>query len=494
VRPGDRERQHDRQRQEAPPATEAAGPLDDRVAMASALGNQTYGAFAAAALEAPAPRGRAVAGPADAATSALLARAVLARQDGSGSGGAATASPPQGAAQGAASWVAPMDLGTATDKAQARLVLGRMREEAMKVKNAEFAELDPIIEEIEMRLRGMEPSGDLSAFDAQQLTWLGTEFKEKYDAAVRVVAQALVRQLTAWLGDAPIDDKVVFELREHVHKQFVNSEDSDVLAKSAELLDKAEDFVGRFKKITGYAVKAKDYVEAAKKFEDLDKGLKEIKDKLGEIKEYLELARNIGKMTGTLGTTPGGVDAVGAFDATLDVMNFVITKSGVPGITQLWEGYIYKASKLAVKLLRGLYDTMYTKDRESVQGFFSRHRGDAVAPSIDKLLRGEESLLMVHLGEPEKHFPGGQPMLDFMWKLMRDEATSVPGAVEKYFLKWREEMGAGVDKDDQIKSDSAWYNAYNLFTTEHSPNLLAWLKRHKEEAWTKLYGGMPPPV
>jgi hypothetical protein len=445
----------------------------------------------------PAGRGLAgggLAGAADVATSAQLARAVVARDGNEAGGSTATATAPATAPpQGGSTWVAPLDFGSAGDKQAARFPLLKMREEAQKLKVAGFNEFDIVLDEIQTWLGNFEQRGALSAAEVEKLNWFGSDFKDKYDAAIRQIAEALVGQLTRWMTDKPIDESVIFDLKEELHKKFISSEDPDVLAKSSELLGTVEDFIGKFTAITEHAGKVKDHVKAAKKLDDIHESLDGIKDKVGEIKAYIELARNIGKMTGQLGTTPAGVDALGAFDATLDVMNFVITKAGVPGITQLWEGYIYKVSKICVKLLGGIYDAKEKEDRAPIKYFFDNHRGDAVAPSIKKLAVGEGNIAPLHIGLIDRHFPGGQPMLDFMWKLMRDEAISVPSEVEDYFVKWKAEVGAGAGEKDQIETDSAWYNAWNAVTRERATNLLPWLKKHKEDAWVKLYGGIQPP-
>ena len=473
-----------------PRAAEPAAPLDERVAMASALGNQAFGALVAGVAE-HAPAGRGLAGAGGSATVSQLARAVVARNGNEAGGSTATATPPQ--QQGGTTWTAPLDFGSASDKQAARFPLLRMREEAQKLKTAGFNEFDVVLDEIQTWLGNFETQGALSAAEVEKLNWFGRDFKDKYDAAIRQIAEALVGQLTRWISDRPINDSVIFDLKEELHKKFISSEDPDVLARSSELLGTVEEFIGTFTDITEHAEKVKDHVKAAKKLDDIHKGLEGIKDKVGEIKKYIDLGRNIGKMTGQLGTTPAGVDALGAFDATLDVMNFVITKAGVPGITQLWEQYIYKVSKICVKLLGGIYDAKEKEDRAPIKYFFDNHRGDAVAPSIKKLAVGEGNIAPLHIGLIDRHFPGGQPMLDFMWSLMRDEATKVPESVESYFVKWKDEFGAGAGEKDQIETDSAWYNAWNLVTTERATNLLPWLKKHKEDAWVKLYGGIQPP-
>jgi hypothetical protein len=86
--------------------------------------------------------------------------------------------------------------------------------------------------------------------------------------------------------------------------------------------------------------------------------------------------------------------------------------------------------------------------------FFSQHINDPKAPDIKDAI--------VHGVDTGQHFPYGQPMLDFMWQVMRnpDSVKAVPDGIEDFFVKWREEFNAGVageelESDDSISTSSA---------------------------------------
>ena len=93
-----------------------------------------------------------------------------------------------------------------------------------------------------------------------------------------------------------------------------------------------------------------------------------------------------------------------------------------------------------------------------------------------------------------KVFPGGQPMLNFMWSLFRgNPPDSVPDVVQKHMLKFRKQFNAGQPEADQLQSDSAWSNAWNLFGDEKSPNLKSWMLKNRESIWAMQYGALPHP-
>jgi hypothetical protein len=471
-------------RSEAPAARQ---PVETAVDVAAVIGNQ---AFAALAQGATPSNG---AGPATLARIPGGARRVAREPTG---GGTTTAAPPQGGgstapaspqAAPAKPWVAPFDWGFATTGGGAVDLLGRIRDDADELVTTGFPELAIHSDEAKTWIGNFsDPAQFLTDDQVQKLTAFSGEFQAAYTGAIGHLRDAIVGQLEAW-GVRPMTEEDLVDLKEMVHEKFVHSAQDDVLGEAVELLEKATGMVGQVDKWVGYGAKAKGVIAGAEKLEQLKEGIKEISDKVGEIKEYFELAHNIGKLTGVIGKSPAGNDDIGSFEGALDVSNFVMSKLGVPGIKQLWDGYIYKAAKAAAVMLRNLKSTIYTENREgAVPLFFMEHRGDAVAPKIDdSLVRG------VDKGE---HFPGGQPMLDFMWTFVKapDALTKVPEGVEKYFLDWKKQMGEG-EGTDQIQSDSSVWNLWNAFSREESPNLVPWLKRHADDAWVKLYGGMQKP-
>lgn len=388
--------------------------------------------------------------------------------------------------QAAPTW-SVSDWGLATQTHQARSACWYIDSEARSLESAGFDGFAILAEEA--RSWGAALSGGLrplTADEARQLTEFGEEFRSQRDKAIRILADSLVRQLSNWLTIRPISDEDLFEMRETVHHQFVRGADADVLARTVELIGTVQRLIKEVEKWTGRAGKAKYVIEQAKRIDDIHKGIKEISGKVGEAKEIVELAENIGKMTGALSKTPGGLDDIGAMEGALGAMDFVISKLQVPGFKQLWDGYIYKAAKLCLSQLRGLKEQLYKGDRqEGVRLFFVEHRNDHSAPDIKGAY--------FHGIDPAQHFPGGQPMLTFMWDLMRnpDSNAPVPAVAEDFFVDWREQMNAGAG--EQLESDSSIGNLWNVFSRERAPNIAGWLRRNRQDAWVKLYGGMPPP-
>src|SRR5262249_35026416 len=94
-----------------------------------------------------------------------------------------------------------------------------------------------------------------------------------------------------------------------------------------------------------------------------------------------------------------------------------------------------------------------------------------------------------------KYFPGGQPMLNFMWSVFRGGATEVPSSIEEYFGKFKTQFGEGHEEEDKVPTEggAVWYKPWTWSDKERSPKLLDWVKRNKEEVWAMLYGRLPHP-
>lgn len=385
-------------------------------------------------------------------------------------------------------WVDP-DGRVITGTVGASIRLLALRQEAEELQTSGVGDFALAVEEANARIAALSAGGAdraLTATEASGLTAFSQEFAQQRQAAVRAVAQAIIGQLSDWLN-RPISDDDLFDLREYVHKAFVSTTNTDAITQATKLLSDAKETVDEVETWSGRAAKAADWLGTAKRLADVHAAVESISKYVGTATKFTTLARNVGRMTGTLGGTPAGTDDVLAMEGAIGTIDFVISMGKVPGLDQLWGGYISKAAKACLAALRSLKDVLYTKDRhEGVALFFAQHRNDPVAPQISEAL--------VHGVETGRHFPGGQAMLDFMWRLMQapDSVVAVPSGIEDFFVKWRKQMGAGVE-GEKIRTDASWSNLWNAFGRDESPNLVPWLRAHRGDAWVKLYGGMPPP-
>ena len=477
------------QRPEGVEAPGAATRPGGQTAMAAALGNQAFGSLIGVTKEAAPPRSGGLSAAGDHVVAAQLARAVLARDNGHEEGaGTAVAEPPQtgpASAQGS-TWVAPLELGEATTRQSAALLCAMLAVEAAEMREKGFDEEFVMLQDEASARRDQfrDDPAPLSAGDVRELTAFGNEFRQAHRLAISSIANRIAGQFSQWQNPGLTEDEL-FELRETVHDAFIAS-DEGRLGQLTEFLEKLEDITGRVDDWVGYGRNAASLVRRAQRLSQISEAVDGIHSRVESVQEIVTLARDIGRLSGQLGDGPAGVDDITRVEGGLGALDFVVGRLEVPGISQLWGGYILPAAQASLRGLRHVMNTLYRSERGSeILHFFQENRRRATAPDIRSSL--------ARYGNLDRHFPGGQRVLNFMWRVMRDEATSVPDDVEDYFVRYRDEFNAGMGRGNQIETDSSIGNLWNIFTREESDNLLQWVLDNRREVWTRLYGGMPAP-
>lgn len=407
---------------------------------------------------------------ADAAVSRQLARAVLARDETE--------------QREKIHWVAPLGLGTVGTASGAAKILGEIRALMREIEATGFYDFDLLREETETRIAALSSSDARETrFLEQEEAWSLNEFGEdvatRHAEALEAIKAPYVGQLASWREAKPISEADLAALEEAIHLQFARGADEDVLSRTSELLGKAKQLMSEVEKWAGYGADLERDIAGAGKLGKIKDALAKLSGKAGEYKRFVDLVRDVGKLTGKLGNTPAGLDEVAALESGFKTIDFVISKAAPPFLKDLWTGFIYKGAMQCTQNIRALKELRSAAERGPVRElFFAAHRGDSSAPSIKK----------APSYDTDEHFPGGQPVLDFMWKLMLapDSVTAVPAGVEDYFVEFVDQFNAGAGGDELEKD-------WNLFSRDRAPNIVPWVKRHRDDVWVKLYGAVPKP-
>ena len=421
--------------------------------------------------------------------------AVISRQDDPGSptttapaptdgGGTASAAP----GQTGGVWTAPFDLGVQTDTAGASAALVDIKAKLDEWKETGFdAEMNLSMGAVDRALQSVSvASRPLTPEEVTRLTAAGLIATQAYRDAVSSFQAMIAAELDKYTGVA--SEAGLDAIAEETHKAFMGGKDENKLAQAKEALEKAKELGDEVKKYVGYAEKAKNFIKAAEKLTEIKKGIGEFNEKLETATKIADLAESVLTLAGKIGDKPSGMQTdIGKFRATFKIIDFAISKSKVPVIGQMWDGYIKPCAEIAFAQLGKLDDLGDERTRLArADEWWETARHGLQAPSIV-----ESGLVGLDL---EKYFPGGQAMLDFMWSLFRaGEPQAVPSGVEQTFIKFRSQFNEGESDDDKIETDTKWYNPLTWVGPTHSPNLLEWVMKHKETVWAELYGKMPHP-
>jgi hypothetical protein len=392
--------------------------------------------------------------------------------------------------QAGGSWVAPFELGPQSDTAGASAALVDIKGKLDEWKDVGFdAEMKLALGAVDRALKSVSvASRPLTSDEVTSLTAAGLIASQAHRDALSNFQAMIAAELDKYTGVAA--EAGLDAIAEQAHAAFMGKEAEGKLTAIKEVLGKSKELGDEVKKYVGYAEKAKSFIKAAEKLTEIKKGIGEFNEKLESAEKIADLAESVLTLAGKVNETPGEMAGdIGKFRATFKLIDFAISKSKVPVIGQMWDGYIKPCAELAFKKLEKLDDMIDQQTRLSedrLDEWWSAASKGMAAPSIT-----ESGLTGVLL---DKYFVGGQPMLDFMWSLYRGgEPQAVPSGVEQVFIKFRSQFNEGEEDANKIETDTKWYNPSTWFGQTHSPNLLDWVKKNKDTVWAMLYGKMPHP-
>ena len=412
-------------------------------------------------------------------------------RDGGDPSGTPQSTPPGnllGSPAPAATWTPPFDLDAANNTGDATTQLVDMQRKLDEWKEVGYAnEMSAARGAIDRQLKAFSGvSRPLTAADVTALDAIGVIALQATRGAMdnlRAMISAELDKYTGASAQAALDNA-----NELLHQEFMKGDGSNKVADLKEAIGKAKDFAGKIKDYVDYAKKTQSIIKQAEKLEVVSAQLKSFTGKLATAQQALDLASDIATLAGKVSQKPGDTaNAINSLRAGLRIGDFIMSKTSVPVIGQWWSGYIKPCAELALDKLQKLDDMIDKSTRSNLADeWWQRASKGMGAPNITE--SGLQGTLMA------KVFPGGQPVLDFMWSLFIGKPPdSVPEAVQKHMLKFRKQFNAGQPEADQLQTDSAWTNAWNLFGDEKSPNLKAWMLKNKETIWAMQYGALPHP-
>jgi hypothetical protein len=390
-------------------------------------------------------------------------------------------------ASGTGTWNAPFDLGSCDNTADACRNLVDVKAHVQEWNGVGYdTEMALVNGAIDKQLAALPGSRPLTVAEAQTLTAVGLMAVQATRDAFQHLAAAIAAELDKYTGVQAQD--ALDAGAELLHQEFRKGDGSNKIADIEKLFGKAKELVEHVKDYVGYAEKTKSFIKTATKLEQVTKGLEEFKSKLGDAEKALDLASDVATLAGKVDQKPSGTaNDINKLRAGLKIADFVMSKTKVPIIGTWWTEFIKPCTEMALDKLQKLDDMIDASTRRNLADEWWQNASKGMKPPIitDSGLNG------VLLGQV---FPGGQPMLDFLWSFFRgNPPNSAPAAVAKEFLKFRKQFNAGLPEEDQLQTDAAWYNAWDAFGDEHSPNMMSWVTKNKEYVWATQYGALPHP-
>lgn len=389
-----------------------------------------------------------------------------------------------------AQWNPPLDLAVARTCGEAALRLlvieQRLKDLKSSMGDLPASDVENALKPLPGLREELTREGDLTTDDVNRLKIVSIFIKSAYEDGVKAMADALVQGLGKIKG-SPDTSAVEEMLAEELHYAFIDEGDNEVIAELKTALSTIDTYKGKADKVADWATKVATKVKATKATKFLaayGKGSEQIGKGLKLFGQVLDAAKVIDGLFSD--RAPGGVGSdLNNFKNVIDGIDLGMTfVKAVPLFGTLWSSYYGPLTKAIIGHLEVIKKAEDRQVRDLETWVQTAMGGERTASGAPKLPNNPEIL---------KHFPGGQPVLDFMYALVNGGSPSLSPGIEQFFIAYRERFNAGHEEGNQIEveSHSTWYNPWTWLDEDTSPNLIAWLRSNQDIVWAQLYGSIP---
>jgi hypothetical protein len=387
-------------------------------------------------------------------------------------------------------WTPPFKLPIAHTHGEALDRLSLMRFRLLQLKSAleDGAFLDTYVKAIEKAGDQLGSGSDeLLQDDIMKLLVVSTYVKGAYETEVNDIKRmAAIELKKGGSASPPNTGTLEIDVANALHEAFREGGDEDVIAELKDILSSVQEYKGHVDTAISGVKKVASKVKATKVLdfvEKFGKGSEATGKLIDGMQNVLSGAKVIKELTTQKGESPD-LAAINQFEAAIKGislgMSFV---KAVPLIGQLWSSYYEPLTMACLKNLRKIVKAterkLFTlKLKELIE---SNQRSAAGA----LLIPDDEDI--------RNHFPGGQPVLDYMYVLMKGGAPAMDSAVEQFFISKKDFFNIGLEEPEQIETESTfdiWSPTTWFDSEETAPRLAAWLRNNKATVWASLYGSI----
>jgi hypothetical protein len=406
--------------------------------------------------------------------------------------------PPQTIAPASLSWKPPFGLDLVTTHDEAReatlaiyIRIANLNSELKKAGETDAADkLDVIAEEASARTQSLAGATPITEKEANDLTEFGKDADKADKEAIGILSRKTEEGLAPIANAAPPDTSAIEDqLAESLHDAFRKGS-TDRIGELKETIEKLKKYKEKVSSTLTWAKRAAAAAKAAKTVEQLENAIGKLESAggvLNKVSEVLTAAHAFATITGLDNKAVSSTqDAINKFQAGLDTIDLAMGFfKAVPLIGTLWSSYYMPVTKECLRLIGVIdrYQDIENRQLGLLEFWEQRSSGgrkSGQAPTIPSYLLD--------------NFPGGQPVLDFMFAIMHDGVPQPTSAVEKYFLEHRELFNVKQESSDKLEGEggSHWYKPWTWGDEETLKNLVPWVQRNRRTVWSMLYGSLSP--
>jgi hypothetical protein len=202
---------------------------------------------------------------------------------------------------------------------------------------------------------------------------------------------------------------------------------------------------------------------------------------VGHVQNVLRAARILTTVTGVDNQAVGDAqNSITQFEVALDGIDIVMSFArAVPLLGQLWSNYYRPVVNRIIVLLRYVFRAVDRQRRDLALAEWMQNNqggGDTAPPIPTYLLQ---------------YFPGGQPVLNFMYAVVNFGEGTPTQAVERFFMEHMDLFNAGEQDEELEREGWEWYNPFSWGEERRLANLTTWVPANASTVWAMLYGDLP---
>lgn len=344
----------------------------------------------------------------------------------------------------------------------------------------------PSLHDMPATLNAVEdPDATLTGDDVVRLMIAGSFASSAYETGLNTLRTRLNDQFRPVTRPPDFTglNSVKEQLAERLHSAFNNgTSDSDMqrMRETMETIDGYRGHVDRFISWTGTVTGLFSRTRRASEFlESIGERAAPLSTGIERLTQIVTAADALNRLMGSA-STGEAQEGIASFRATLDLIDIGMSfATAVPLLSSLWSNYYSPMTRAILTGLERIYDAADLQARQiTMIQWMQRPRPSDEAPIIP--------------GSLMSYFPGGQPVLDFMYAVVNDLDPEVTPAVEQYFIQNIDRFNAGLETGQlETESDSTWYDPRTWGSADRAPGLLRWVRGQQDVVWAQLYGSLP---
>jgi hypothetical protein len=386
-----------------------------------------------------------------------------------------------------------------TDKAQAATVLlqlaSLLRSQGEALDDSANQALSAMADQVTKDAQPYTSGGALEASDPGYLTGYVTIAQGLMHQQIEAAVSRCLSAITVPGSDDESYQHTLDDLAEQSHRAFIAANKDalkpvmDAITVAQSLHDTIKGYTDKVKKVDTLLHELSGVAKLAEISEKVAKVNEGFGEQVEAAKSLFENAKNVATLVGIDGTSNGTatMESINQFEAGIALVDTLVGKFGksVPIFGDLWSKWYQPMIEACIKGLRVIAAQEEYQGRElELAGWFLQQAFGEVKRDASGAPVLSDSAIQ------EKLFPGGQPVLDYVYAIRKGGAPQPSAEVRDFFLDRKDLFNISEpQKSDQLsEGDWSLLSPSTWFRSGRKDDVATWVPAHIDKVWGLLYG------